>query len=540
MVIGRIMRKDWQLLWPIVALVTAIQAGFEWVSYFGDRPGASVLMRPLIVAWYLGIAALSAAVVLQDPLPGADQDWLIRPVRRTDMMLAKLAFLGLSVSLPMSALNLAHAMALGFPFRPALEVVLYKEAYVFVCFVVPMVALATVARNMTEFIVTGALLVVVYAVSVSLSAIVSGTEWCPTCDTGLSWLQHVMQHAGILLGAGVMLGLQYHRRRTGLARAVAVVGVVALVFVQLPWNSAFALEGWLTRSAGVTAPLTFEFGSVARGGGTTGGGSRGKVPGPRQASALLLQGDVDQAVESLHRATAADAPVMIDLPVRIDGIASDQLLLVDRLGVSLYADDGRLLYRREHTGVPAQTFFPEPAGEPADSSGFIHQFVEIPGTAYRRAAPQAARLRLEYSLTLMRTRTEYRMAAIDGALRAPDVGRCSSRYDDDAISVHCQPVGRTPFCYSATLYAPDGRHNPVVLKCRPNYQPFLPAPMNVQGFMGVDMPLRDRNGVAHYAVGGADLPQAYLVLKIYGELDHFVRTWEVSPFRLDDQAGTPR
>ena len=168
--IGPILRKDWKLLWPMVALVTAIQVGFEWVSYFGDRPGAAVLIRPLILAWYAGIAAVSAAVVLQDPLPGADQDWLIRPVRRSDMILAKLAFLGLSVSVPMGALNFAHAMALGFPFRLSLEVVLYKEAYLFVCFVVPMVALAAVARNMTEFIVTGALLVVVYTLSLSLSA----------------------------------------------------------------------------------------------------------------------------------------------------------------------------------------------------------------------------------------------------------------------------------------------------------------------------------------------------------------------------------
>ena len=535
--IGPILRKDWKLLWPMVALVTAIQVGFEWVSYFGDRPGAAVLIRPLILAWYAGIAAVSAAVVLQDPLPGADQDWLIRPVRRSDMILAKLAFLGLSVSVPMGALNFAHAMALGFPFRLSLEVVLYKEAYLFVCFVVPMVALAAVARNMTEFIVTGALLVVVYTLSLSLSAFFFGAEWCPTCDTGLSWLQHVMQHAGILVGAGIILGLQYHRRRTELARAVAVVGVVALVFVQLPWDAAFTLQRWVARSAGVAAPLTFEFGGLARGGGTTGVGSPGKAPGPRQAAALLLQGHVDQAVESLHRAAAAAAPVTVDLPVRISGIPSDQLLLVDRLGVSLYANEGRLLYRRENSGLPPHTFVPGPLGDPADSSGFIHQSIEIPSTVYRSSAADATRLRLDYSLTLVQTRAVYRMAALGGVLRASTVGRCSSRYDDDAVSVHCQTLGRTPFCYSAALYTPDGRHNPEVLKCAPAYQPFLPTPMNVHGFMGVDMPVRDRYGLAHYAVGDADLSQAYVILKIYGALDHFVRTLIVSPFRLDDHAG---
>src|ERR1700689_1275792 len=66
-----ILRKDWKLLWPMVALVTAIQMAFEWVGYFQDTPSAAVLLRPLILAWYMGIAALAAAVVLQDPVPGA-------------------------------------------------------------------------------------------------------------------------------------------------------------------------------------------------------------------------------------------------------------------------------------------------------------------------------------------------------------------------------------------------------------------------------------------------------------------------------------
>jgi hypothetical protein len=514
----------------MVFLLFAIQIAYEWVSYFEDSPGAAVLLRPLILAWHAGIAALSAAVILQDPVPGADQDWLIRPLRRTDVILAKLAFLALTVSLPMLALNLAHALALGFPLALSLEVVLYKELYLVVCFMLPIVALAATARTMTELIGFGALLVVVYALSLILSAFCFGAEWCPTCDSGLSWMQHVLQHAGTVLGAAVVLVLQYHRRRTEIARVVMVLGSVALVFVQLPWHIAFALQGWLTRARGGATTITLELGASPDTS-ATGTGSPGKAPGARQATALLLQGNVDQALEALRRrARPADAPVAIDLPVRADGIASDELLLVDRLEVRLFGGDGRLLYRA-NTGAPPTSLVPRPLDAATDTSAFIPQAISIPAKVYRQSSASATQLQMHYSLTLMKRLSEFKIAAIDGLLRTAEVGRCISRYDDDVISVRCQTLGSTPFCYSATLYAPDGRHNPEVRKCTPDYRPYLPAPMNVQGYLGVDLPVRDRYGLAHYAVDQSELGNSYVLLKIYGERDHFKRLLVVSPLQ---------
>ena len=82
---------------------------------FRDLPAAEALQRPLNMAWFIGIAALAAAVVHQDPIPGVDQDWLIRPLHRTQLLLAKLAFLAITISVPMAALNLADALAIGMP-----------------------------------------------------------------------------------------------------------------------------------------------------------------------------------------------------------------------------------------------------------------------------------------------------------------------------------------------------------------------------------------------------------------------------------------
>ena len=519
-------------MWPLVALITAIQIGYEWAGYFDESPGAAVLLHPLMLAWHAGIAALSAAVILQDPLPGAEQDWLIRPLKRTDVMLAKLAFVVLTVSVPMFALNLAHATALGFPFMRSLELITYKEIYVLACFILPVMALSAVTRNMTELIVIGALLVVVYALSLVLSAFFFGTEWCPTCDTGISWLQHVLQHAGTLLGAGGVLVLQYYRRRTEVARMLVILGAIALVFVQLPWTAAFALQEWLTRAGGGSTAINLTLGTQSPDAGVTEAAGPGKPLSAGQTTALLLQGRVDQALESLHRGgRPVDPPVTIDLPVRAAGVGPDELLLVDRLEIRLFGGDGRLLYRRADTGAPPAFFIPRPGGDASDISGFIPQGIAIPARIYRESAATSTRLQMDYSLTLMKTLAEYRIAAVDGLLRAPEVGRCVSRHDGDSIYVQCQTMGWTPFCYSATLFAPDGRHNPEVRKCMPDYRPYLPTPINVLGFLGVDVPVRDRYGVARYAVDASELATSYVLLKVYGERDHFRRTLTVSQVR---------
>jgi predicted RecB family endonuclease len=61
--------------------------------------------------------------------------------------------------------------------------------------------------------------------------------------------------------------------------------------------------------------------------------------------------------------------------------------------------------------------------------------------------------------------------------------------------------------------------------------------MEVHGFMGVDVPVRDRYGLAHYEVGVNDLAQAYVILKVFGVRGHVTRRVAPSPFRLTDQGG---
>ena len=536
--IRHILKKDWRLLWPLVALMTAIQIGLEWSSFksglFGENLAAHELLYPLTLAWFACITALTVAVIHQDPIPGADQDWLIRPLSRTDLLMGKILFVLLSVSLPMLLLNLLHALALGFPPMISLQDVLFKEFYVFICLIVPVLALAASTGNMTEFITSGVVLGVVYAASTGVSAFLFGVDYCPTCDTGVSWLQHILQHAGILVGAVIVLAFQFYRRRTALSRAVLIFGAVALVVVQFPWGLAFSVQRTLQGKSGTANSLAITFDREAADLAANDPQSGGRPGSGRQAARALLRGDVGQAMELLRRRTLPGAPpVAVDLPLQISGLPRDGLLLLDRSQVHLFSGDGSNVFSAVVAMGPSQPNLIVPP-ETADASPqMVHQTLYLPAALYKGSA-HIVRLQMDYSLTLMELRGSYRIAALDGELYQPDVGFCATKLDPagDSIRLRCKQIGASPFCMSATLYGPDGRHNPVVLDCSPDYRPYLPPITDVGRVYGPPVPVIDSRGLIHYAVATSELEQSYLLLKIYAVREHFTRSFDVANFPL--------
>jgi len=550
--IWAIVRKDWRLLWPMVLLAAAIQVGLEWAVYsaglFGEDPAAAALLRPLTLAWFVVIAGLTATVVHQDPIPGVDQDWLIRPVSRTHMLLAKLVFVAMSVGVPMLASNLADALACGFPLLPSLKAVLFKELFVLAGFVIPVLALASITRQMSDLIMLGVALVAAFAVSLGLSGFAFGAGWCPTCNSGTAWIQHMLQHAGVLLGAGIILWLQYYRRATRASRMVAMVGALCLVFVQLPWNMAFAIEHRIAGHDEEAAAVSLEIAAAdlsaagAGSGDPTGapsptgpaniaGPRDGANPGARESTRALLNGRVDPALQYLqHRARSKDASVEIELPLRTSGTTPDELLLADRTEMRWFDPGRRLIYRADTAGSLGLLLNP-PRVRMGDAPQIVYQAFDIPGKAYRQAAA-GGRLQIDYSLSLMKTAATFTLDARAGVLQAPLVGRCATMADRDAVYLRCKTITQVPFCYSATLYDSQDHSNPEVWKCVPDYRRSVPPFLYVLGFYGVDLPLHDRNGTP-FGIAAAELGSSHVLFKIYEERDHFKRRLEVAQVSLD-------
>ena len=431
----------------------------------------------------------------------------------------------------MFLLNLVRVLVTGFPLPTSFAVVAFKEAYVFVCFLVPVFALAAITASMTDLIILCGALVAVYASALSIAAVLMGADRCPTCETGLSWMQHVLQHVGTFLGASVIVAVQYYRRRTRLSRVLALGGVLALVFVQLPWDAAFNLQSWLSSPSGLTAPVGISFDPEAR---RAGGASRRASGGPSgagQATRAFIHGDTGGALKYLERRTLPrDAPVEIRLPVQIAGMSADELLLVDRSDVRLSGDDGQELYRGADSAALVQEG--NPADDTARGPRSGYQGVYVPATVYQRAAPRDVGLQIDYFLTLMKVVAQHPIAARDGELQAADIGRCATKIGQDSIALRCMQIGPTPFCFSATLYGPDGRHNPEIPNCDPDYRPYIPAPTDPVRSSGVDVPVRDPFGLAHYPVDPGELDRSYIIIRIYGVREHFRRSLVIPRIRL--------
>jgi hypothetical protein len=531
--IGPIIRKDWSLLWPMVAIVTILQVSLAWFGYnsglFGGDLAPRELREPLTLAWFVGIGALAVAAVHQDPLPGLDHDWLIRPLARTDLLLAKLLFVVVAVFAPMLVLDSTRVLAAGFSLPAALPALLYKEVYFLLCFVIPVMGLAAITATMAELMVLAAALIAIFATALSVDAWLLGAEHCPTCDTGVSWIQHLVQHAGILLGAGVILILQYYHRRTATARAIAALGTLALVFGQLPWSAAFGMQRWLSPATNAAAQI--RLGYDAQAGPAAAGGPAYAPRAPRDK--------LGAAVGYLERHRPAQtAALTVRLPVRIDGLLPDQLLLVDRSDVSVLPESGSPLYRGFNPGA---LYPPGPvhgaAADRADTPSLL-QAIELPARVYRDFGEEKLRLRLDYSLTLLKLTAERVIPAAHGALRTDDLGACATRPDssDSVIQLRCQKTGRTPFCVGVSVRNSAEQQNPEILQCDPDYRPYLPAATTPLNVFGVDIPIRDPSGVTHYPLEAAQTTALHLLIKVYAVQEHTVRSLLTPTTRLVDMS----
>src|SRR5229473_473509 len=105
--IWHVFKKDWKLLWRMAAAVAFLHfilaaILFKLGRFGGDRPLRS-LVETLFMFAFLGSAFLIAGAVHQDAIPGVRQDWLVRPVKRRDLLLAKLLSVLVMVQAPILA-----------------------------------------------------------------------------------------------------------------------------------------------------------------------------------------------------------------------------------------------------------------------------------------------------------------------------------------------------------------------------------------------------------------------------------------------------
>lgn len=534
--IWHIFRKDLKLLWPLAAGVLAGQlalaillARAEPFAPSQEMLGAVIVLSGLLV---IGIAALILLAVQQDPVPGAGQDWLVRPIRRRDLAAAKLLFVLLAIHGPASLVDLLHGLWGGLPLADCLQAALSRNLFLLLVLSLPLVTIGALTRTVTEAILGTVL--ASFALNVVLLVLLLLTHMDlslrgDTLGTPLGWVWRSAALGVFLLALGTVLSLQYARRLTWTGRAVLSAALLVSGQVTLlPFRPAFAIQAWLSPDRAAGRALAVAFDPAAR-----------PVPGPARAdTAQLLPDHGIQAGVNLQQVQVGvpEQLVTLLLPLRFTGVPAGTLLHIDRTQLAVLDASGKTLYEDSTAGGGLS---PAPGpGEPLRLSAGVR----IPAAIDRQLRDLPVRLQIEVAVTLLGARPLAPLPALGGAQRVAGVGRCATRVDDTgmAIELGCIAAGEWPACLSMQLALPAGARNPAAFLCSLDYSPWREHfALDAISQSGASLPFRDPSGRARYPVGAAQLHDAQVLLTQYEPIDHLVRRLEVAQLHLRDLPSAP-
>ena len=515
--IWHIFKKDWKLTWPLVlgvALLNLLTHITQYeIGHFGGNPALGPLLHLLIWSQFLGSILVIAVIVHQDPTPGVRQDWLVRPIKRSDLLFEKLIFVLLLVQGPMLATDILRPLLEGFSLYQSFAASFSHALFLLFTFYLPALAFASLTANFTEAIVAG---VIAFFGGATFGLLANTlvfrgqpqlwVEW-----SGMGWINESERALLALTIGAAVLGLQYFRRNTFLSRWLFGGGVFLWVATLMtPWQPVFAVQERLSPDRGAAKSVELAF----------------------NASAGKLASIIGTNLDERRLPTRDSGDVLVGLPLHVTGWPGDTMLKADRSDVRIMSDNGKWLSIGAGENLELRN------DESGNTEGNVHHVIRIPGGMYERFKDAPVQMEITYSLTLMGLSHSFAMPAMRGDQRIADVGWCKTRVNDarTMIQLSCLRPGLGPNCASVFLEnTSSGQRNPVRAACTPNYSPLLDT---IGGDavirMGMIAPFRDPSGLAHYPVDGSQLPDARVIARLYSPVDHFSRRVLISSIRLSD------
>lgn len=387
-----IFKKDARRLWwanatSLVAL--AALAGFDsGRTNVALDSGESLLNLLVPVFW-----AFVAVLVIQDEAPVGDrQFWIARPYPWAVLLGAKALALVTFIHVPSFAADCAVLVARGFDPLLSLPTLFAKQVTFALAVTVPAAALATVTRNLVQFVSTA--VVVVGAVVFLDGTLMPSELFWASVGAG----QRIIPLVCVAITGAVMLFLQYSRRRTNLARGLAAVGLLGagLTCIFVPREYVFRTQCVLLGLR--IAPQPASMGAVI-----------GKKPNVRQHRTRALSGNT----------------AILWIPLRLSGM--DQTLGMrgrysEQLDLELIGSNG------EKWRGPYFSFSgPFSKGRILFSSqGEASIFLMLDRSFYDRIKDVKVTIRGKVGLTFYRWREPVRMPALSDSTPVLGLGRCSS------------------------------------------------------------------------------------------------------------------
>jgi hypothetical protein len=535
-------KKDARLLWPLALTVVAIQvlcALRTTVMGFFDEP--PVLERltfffPFLV--YLGIAIVAVTAVHQEALCGPQEDWLIRPIRRRDLVLAKVLFVLLMVNVPLMVVDLVQQLALHFPLSVSIGVAFSRFLVTVVAFSLPGLVLGAVTRSLIDAFVfatcsaIGFIFLTMFATS-ALSPALFGIGG----QVGMAWISVAAAGIVMIIGATIALAFQYVTRRTIVARGLGLVAVFAALstLVLLPKTAVIAAQEAIWKPSGDSG-VKLRFDAARRGAQIKADPAPGFGP---PIPAVVV------AARVAEQARTARQMEQIRLPLSVSGLPSGEVLYADRVAVRISSMAGTMIYQGAGVclrgsmgwGVECRDNFLGIHSSTAEGPE-IHseQQLNIPIAVYNRIKDEPVQLDIIFALTRFAPRPSREMRAAGDLQALPEMGSCATRIDQDGdeVELGCLTNVGVPSCTAVVLEDPQtNKRNPELHVCTLSYGPFhRVAQEDAVGRSLLSIPFKDPSGLAQYPVDATAIGHARIIITAFDPIAHFHSVVSIANIRL--------
>lgn len=444
-----IARKDLARVWPLALAVVGLVLLSDGMGH-RPRPFAGPHFETTSLITFAGLIALVFLVMLivqQDPIPGSDQDWIVRPIRRIDLLLAKLLVIVAVVHIPDFLATTAMDMADGHRLAQVIPRALCNQLMGACVVTLPVMAVAAVTRTVVEALIA-ALAVAITAIGAiflywSVQLILFHTP--PDSDLAVrhavAWVWQSTSLLVMLLTGATSILLAYLWRRIRAARVVLLLGVVLAITVALcaPWRLAYAFQDALSPDAS-TDGISIAF--------APGANDTLRRLTPPWSSLLLRYAPRDALPMPPFDGESAVQTnmVRIVMPFEVTGLPRGATLHGDNVTVRLAASGGDD-YRGFGWSFDLQ---PDTAG-----TALLGQAIDIPQGVYDRLAHREVTIHVEFAMTLMHGRS-FVLAVPSQPRTLPGLGRCAVRQESGSslIDVGCITNGGAEPCVTAEFDPP--------------------------------------------------------------------------------------
>ena len=503
--IWHIFRKDCKLMWKATVSVAALQLAFAIIQLKNDLGRGNPVIEQfdtlLMMSWLIASVILVIMLVQQDGILGTKQDWLTRPIRRRDIIIAKILFATMAVQGATIAGDLIQGLGNGFPLKQVLSAALSRAAIGFIAITLSALALGALTQTIADAMVMSVVLLVgAFLFTVMATAIAGdGHQYDPTNMTGVAWIPDLLRYALLLVGVLTIVIWQYQTRHTFQGRVAAAVVLLAVLCSRIiPWAPVFAVEKGLSARPGTADTITMAWRSDAFG--------------------ALLGQSIKPVRPTLGN--RSDGSRLI-LPLSIIGMPPDAVLKEDKSQVTLLNTSGQMLDRVSGGDIEIRH---------EDGAHELDRFDQEATISARVAQEQAnapVQISVTYWMTLFTLRSTYTMRATNDDQMLAGLGRCRTEVDGayTAVEMSCLQMGSGPTCATVFLEDPhDGSRNQGSTTCSPNYSPYLERPIpDATSHFRLLVQYRDPAGSIKYPVDASKLAESQIRIYVYEPVDHFIR-----------------